>query len=126
MDEFQYVLTSDYAMKMLNINECKECKLPVIVCGETGVGKTFLIEIMSKIWNLSTIKKLRRSQISLITQLSETGKQAIYCNISLLHVNVIMQTKKYGKMLPINTILWPLLKRRKYYLFLTKSLSLIS
>ena len=60
MNDSEYVLTPDYAMKMMNINECRECKFPVIICGETGVGKTFLIEMVSKLWNLSRNLKTRR------------------------------------------------------------------
>ena len=49
----RYVLTKDFTLKMLNIHERKECGMPVIIEGDTGVGKTFLIEIMSLLWNKS-------------------------------------------------------------------------
>lgn len=38
---------------MLNIHERKECGMPVIIEGETGVGKTCLVEMLSKLWNES-------------------------------------------------------------------------
>ena len=47
----KYVLTKDFTLKMLNIHERKECGMPVIIEGETGVGKTFLVEMLSKLWN---------------------------------------------------------------------------
>ena len=47
----KYVLTKDFTVKMLNINERKECQMPVIIEGETGVGKTFLVEMLSMFWN---------------------------------------------------------------------------
>lgn len=53
----QYVLTLDYTMKMLNIHERRKCGVPVIIEGETGVGKTALVEMLSKLWNHSLIKK---------------------------------------------------------------------
>ena len=51
--EEKYVLTLDYTIKMLNINERRQCGVPVIIEGETGVGKTALIEMLSKLWNIS-------------------------------------------------------------------------
>ena len=53
IDENNYVLTLDYTLKMININERYECGVPVIIEGETGVGKTELLEMLSKLWNHS-------------------------------------------------------------------------
>ena len=53
IDDNNYVLTLDYTLKMLNINERCECGVPVIIEGETGVGKTELLEMLSKLWNHS-------------------------------------------------------------------------
>lgn len=62
VDDSAYVLTLDYTIKMLNIHERHECGVPVIIEGETGVGKTALVEMLSKLWNQSLLlewKKLR-------------------------------------------------------------------
>ena len=56
IDESNYILTLDFALKMLNIHERAECGVPVIIEGETGVGKTFLIDMLSKLWNYSLYK----------------------------------------------------------------------
>ena len=56
IDDSKYVLTLDFAIKMLNIHERAECGVPVIIEGETGVGKTALIEMLSKLWNYSLIR----------------------------------------------------------------------
>ena len=56
IDDSKYVLTLDFAIKMLNIHERAECSIPVIIEGETGVGKTALIEMLSKLWNFSLSK----------------------------------------------------------------------
>ena len=53
VDKSQYVLTLDYAIKMLDIHERFKCGVPVIIEGETGVGKTALVEMLSKLWNQS-------------------------------------------------------------------------
>ena len=53
IQESQYVLTLDYTLKMLNIHERYECGIPVIIEGETGVGKTALVEMLSQLWNYS-------------------------------------------------------------------------
>ncbi len=53
IDDCSYVLTLDFALKMLNIHERAEGGVPVIIEGETGVGKTALIEMLSRLWNYS-------------------------------------------------------------------------
>ena len=55
IDEHNYVLTLDFTLKMLNIHERYECGIPVIIEGETGVGKTALIGMLSKLWNHSWV-----------------------------------------------------------------------
>lgn len=44
---------------MLNIHERRECGVPVIIQGETGVGKTALINMLSKLWNHALLKEWR-------------------------------------------------------------------
>ena len=53
IDDNNYVLTLDYTLKMINIHERRECGMPVIIEGETGVGKTELLKMLSKLWNYS-------------------------------------------------------------------------
>ena len=48
-----YVLTLDYLLKMLSVHERQQCGMPVVISGETGVGKTFLLETLSKLYNHS-------------------------------------------------------------------------
>lgn len=65
VDDCGYVLTLDFAIKMLNIHERAECRVPVIIEGETGVGKTALVEMLSKLWNCSLTQtwKTERSRM---------------------------------------------------------------
>ena len=51
LDDMQYVMTLDFAVKMLTIHERRLCGIPVVIKGETGVGKTFLLETLSALWN---------------------------------------------------------------------------
>ena len=81
--ETKYVLTKDFTLKMLNIHERKECGMPVIIEGETGVGKTFLLEVLSLLWNESWKQHVRLQRDILKV-----------CNIDfecILSLNVIMQ-----------------------------------
>ena len=55
IDEAKYVLTLDYTLKMLNIHERYRCGVPVIIEGETGVGKTALVQMLSDLWNHSLL-----------------------------------------------------------------------
>ena len=66
IDESEYVLTLDYTIKMLNIHERYKCGVPVIIEGETGVGKTALIEMLSKLWNQSMMSKWKKERKDLI------------------------------------------------------------
>ena len=59
VDANNYVLTLDYALKMINIHERRECGMPVIIEGETGVGKTELLKMLSKLWNYRYEAQLR-------------------------------------------------------------------
>ena len=47
------------SFQMLSIHERRECGIPVIIEGETGVGKTALINMLSKLWNHALINELR-------------------------------------------------------------------
>lgn len=47
---------------MLNIHERLKCGMPVIIEGETGVGKTALIEMLSKLWNESLLLEWKKQQ----------------------------------------------------------------
>lgn len=66
IDEDKYVLTLDYTLKMLNIHERYKCEVPVIIEGETGVGKTALVEMLSKLWNQSLQLKWKLEQSRLV------------------------------------------------------------
>jgi ABC-type uncharacterized transport system fused permease/ATPase subunit len=66
IDDLAYVLTLDYAIKMLNIHERYNCGVPVIIEGETGVGKTFLIDMLSRLWNQSHLLKWNTQRSSLL------------------------------------------------------------
>ena len=39
-----------------------ECGVPVIIEGETGVGKTALVEMLSKLWNQSLLIQWKRQK----------------------------------------------------------------
>lgn len=61
IDDCNYVLTLDYTLKMLNIHERFECGVPVIIEGESGVGKTRLVQMLSELWNHYWRKEWKRS-----------------------------------------------------------------
>ena len=46
-------------LQMLSIHERHECGIPVIIEGETGVGKTALINMLSKLWNYVLTDKFK-------------------------------------------------------------------
>lgn len=66
IDEENYVLTPDYTIKMLNIHERYECGVPVIIKGETGVGKTALVNMLSRLWSHSLLHLWEREKDSIL------------------------------------------------------------
>ncbi len=66
-----YVLTVDYLLKMIGVHERQQCGMPVVISGETGVGKTFLLETLSELYNYSLHKKLDYWRNKLQTFLNE-------------------------------------------------------
>ena len=68
---------------MLNIHERHECSIPVIIQGETGVGKTALINMLSKLWNHALIKEWRTVKRKIIEDKlypKSSGVQLSPCN----------------------------------------------
>ena len=51
---------------MLNIHERRECGIPVIIEGETGVGKTALLEMLSQLWNYSWLCHWQRRKSNML------------------------------------------------------------
>ena len=62
LDDMQYVMTLDFAVKMLTIHERRLCGIPVVIKGETGVGKTFLLETLSALWNHALLTLLEHKR----------------------------------------------------------------
>ena len=71
-----YVLTLDYLLKMISVHERQQSGLPVIISGETGVGKTFLLETLSDLYNYSQQQELDRWRNSLFCFLRKKGINA--------------------------------------------------
>ena len=63
MKEQKFILTENFAYKLFHIHERKLTKLPLIIEGETGVGKTFLLKFYSSLLNASYIKDPSRNSI---------------------------------------------------------------
>ena len=78
IDENNYVLTLDYALKMLNIHERFKCGVPVIIEGETGVGKTKLVEMLSKLWNQRFSEELRHIKDHILEHLEAAVNEGDY------------------------------------------------
>ena len=56
-------------LQMLSIHERRECGVPVIIKGETGVGKTALINMLSKLWNHALISEWKAVKRKIIDML---------------------------------------------------------
>ena len=68
-DKMDYVLTLDFALKMLTINERLLSNIPVVIEGETGVGKTRLLEMLSHLQNIKLINNWDELREELFTLL---------------------------------------------------------
>ena len=104
IDEKPYVLTLDYTIKMLNIHERRQCGMPVILEGETGVGKTALIEMLSDLWMQSLIINFSKIKSSLIqhihSELKKINNEEVSCLLILFEriiINVFMGIASIGE-----------------------------
>ena len=87
IDKNNFVLTLDFTMKLLNIHERIECRIPCIMEGETGVSKTALTRMFSILRNsalqeradLQTLTSLERVASHL--GLNESNKDSISASI---------------------------------------------
>jgi len=81
---------------MLNIHERRECGVPVIITGETGVGKTALINMLSKLWNHVLINEWRLVKKRIIDELYQNSKgrpcvlSFKYCNLNYVCMYVAL------------------------------------
>ena len=64
---------------MLNIHERRQCGIPVIIEGETGVGKTALINMLSKLWNHTLIDECRTAKKGIIEILLDKAFGMVLC-----------------------------------------------
>jgi hypothetical protein len=55
MNKTKFILTENFAYKLFHVHERKLTKLPLIIEGETGVGKTFLLKFYSLLLNSNII-----------------------------------------------------------------------
>ena len=87
IDDENYVLTLDFAIKMLQIHERYECGEPVIIQGETGVGKTALIQMLSKLWNVSLDMELKQLKERMLEFLKKKLSDSKYdaCALNRVH-----------------------------------------
>ena len=74
---------------MLEVNERYWANLPVIIEGETGVGKTFLIEMMSDLWNLSLLERWKRTKYRLWYNIYEICQGKFNSNKKWSNLHVI-------------------------------------
>ena len=67
-------------VQMLSIHERYVCGVPVIIEGETGVGKTALISMLSKLWNHALFDEWRTIKKNIIETLykKSLGKTVNY------------------------------------------------
>ena len=87
IDDENYVLTLDFTIKMLQIHERYECGEPVIIQGETGVGKTALIQMLSKLWNVSLDMELKQLKERMLEFLKKKLSDSKYdaCALKRVH-----------------------------------------
>ena len=94
LEKAGYVLTLDYLQKILSVHERLKCGMAVIISGETGVGKTFLFETMSKLYNGAYIKSFEIWRENFSKTHLKSSKSAVR-DIDALHqteINTLQKT----------------------------------
>ena len=109
IDNSHYVLTMDYTIKMLSIHERMKCRMPVIIQGETGVGKTALLKMISDLWNQSFVIDWSREKGRLCGILKDHVKQLQLsqdiikkCFVSSIFLNVYVTHKAWICTIPVS------------------------
>eukprot|EP00796_Vickermania_ingenoplastis_P001552 gene1552-937_t len=71
-----FILTQDFLLKMILMNECLECGKPCIIEGETGVSKTKLSQMLfvAKNWRLAPTGGSERKK-NLLDTLADAGDE---------------------------------------------------
>jgi MoxR-like ATPase len=77
IDEREFVLTLDFVMKMLCMNERIECRVPCIMEGETGVSKTALTRMLFMLKNTEA-----RSPSDIELAVLSTGADSHSCGVA--------------------------------------------
>ncbi|CAM9145735.1 unnamed protein product, partial [Ectocarpus fasciculatus] len=84
MDKKQFIITLDFTLKMLCINERVECGVPCIMEGETGVSKTALTRM------LFYMKNTEDRQISpMVQSIYEASQMCDSTDISIRELNAL-------------------------------------
>lgn len=76
IDNAGYVLTADFAMKMLAVHERLLCGTSVILEGDTGVGKTRLLQMLADLWKKSIEKSRQLARDRIVERLHRKTKGA--------------------------------------------------
>jgi hypothetical protein len=82
LNETKFILTENFAYKLFHVHERKLTKLALIIEGDTGVGKTFLLKFYSLLLNSTKINNSNENNIT--PQFIE--------NSSLFLLNIIINT----------------------------------
>ncbi len=64
MNETKFILTENFAYKLFHVHERKLTKLSLIIEGDTGVGKTFLLKFYSSLLNSNIINAPMQDNIA--------------------------------------------------------------
>jgi uncharacterized protein YegL len=68
-----FILTLDFLLKLLNIHERVCCHIPCIMEGETGVSKTALTKMYSRLVNVSIQEKLAAETLEQLLDIASVG-----------------------------------------------------
>ena len=72
---------------MLEIHERFQCGIPVVIEGETGVGKTALLEMLSVLWNQSLLSEQRLLVDRVLTLLQQVCSRKLF-NMYIISLEV--------------------------------------
>ena len=76
---------------MLDVNERWKCGIPVIIEGETGVGKTALVEMLSKLWNSAILSVFKKMKDDVIFYLEQTlGELEVHPDLEVKYINCLL------------------------------------
>ena len=93
--ETRFILTENFTYKLFHIHERKLTKLPLIIEGHTGVGKTYLLKFYSMLLNV----KVMKDSLDYVVAPPVQGRLSVWLRKSIIEGILVERSNLYNVIL---------------------------